>query len=39
MAADAVGSEYPASDTMITKRSRTSILENVIRYILPMSED
>ena len=39
MAAEAVGKVYPASDITITMRSRTSIFENVIRYILPMSED
>lgn len=38
MAAEAEGSEYPASDAMITKRSRTSIFDNVIRNI-PMAED
>lgn len=39
MAAEAVGNEYPASDVTITRRSRTSMLCNAIRYILPMRED
>lgn len=38
IAAEAAGNEYPASDAMITNRSRTSIFANVIRYI-PMPED
>ncbi|MEY9833194.1 hypothetical protein ABIA25_005072 [Sinorhizobium fredii] len=39
IAAEAVGKEYPASDMTVTRRSRTSIFCNVIRYILHMSED
>lgn len=33
IAAEAAGNEYPASDAMITKRNRTSIFADVIRYI------
>ncbi|MBY3168406.1 MULTISPECIES: hypothetical protein [Rhizobium] len=36
MAALALDSEYPASDTMITSRIITSSLLIAIRYILPM---
>lgn len=36
MAAFALDNVYPASDTMITSRTMTSILLSAIRYILPI---
>ncbi|OWV92734.1 hypothetical protein ATY81_16380 [Rhizobium sp. R72] len=38
MAAFALDNVYPASDTMITSRTKMSILLSAIRYILPISQ-